>query len=265
MSNLLKATSVICKENTRVIDSNELVALKIEKLAETMRQAENLDPEGFQAGLTADRVELLLEEQPQAEADEPEVLPEELLEQARTEAEEILEQAKKEAEHIKKTAFKEGKQEGHNEGYRIGMEEAEAIQQQLREKEQELTADYEERLQELEPQLVDTVADIFEHVFCIQFAAERNMILHILQGALGKINNSKEFLIRISKEDYPTVNKNKGNILEGVSNAVNVEIIEDVTMSKNQCIVETDGGVFDCSLDIQMDALIKAIKILSYV
>ena len=34
-------------------------------------------------------------------------------------------------------------------------------------------------------------------------------------------------------------------------------------MKKNECIIETDAGVFDCSLDIELNNLIKDIKLLS--
>jgi flagellar assembly protein FliH len=70
--------------------------------------------------------------------------------------------------------------------------------------------------------------------------------------------------VKVSKADYPYVLKYKEVLEKTVTKATNIEIIEDVTLSKNQCLIETDGGVFDCSLDVQLDNLTKTLKILSY-
>ena len=43
-----------------------------------------------------------------------------------------------------------------------------------------------------------------------------------------------------------------------------MEIIEDMTLKKNECMVETDGGIYDCSLDGQLEALRKELLLLSY-
>jgi flagellar assembly protein FliH len=67
----------------------------------------------------------------------------------------------------------------------------------------------------------------------------------------------------VSKEDYPFLIENQGKIYLASPKDINLNIVEDSDLAKNQCIIETDGGVFDCSLDIQLEQLIKEIKLLS--
>ena len=43
-----------------------------------------------------------------------------------------------------------------------------------------------------------------------------------------------------------------------------VEVIEDISLSKNQCFIETDGGIFDCGLDTELTELSNKLKVLSY-
>ena len=50
-----------------------------------------------------------------------------------------------------------------------------------------------------------------------------------------------------------------------MSKEIQMDIVEDVTMKKNECIIETDTGVFNCSLDIELNNLIKDLKLLSCV
>ena len=44
----------------------------------------------------------------------------------------------------------------------------------------------------------------------------------------------------------------------------NVEIIEDMTLARTECLIETDGGIFDCGLGTQLGELSKKLKLLSY-
>ena len=273
MSNLLKGGYLIHKENTRVIDYNDLVATKLEEISarktfvpvKEFVQPEEEKTDGFVAGLSADEVEIVSEETAEVEENVPELTVEEIYENAKKEAEKILEDANTEAEMIRNEAYEMARKKGYEAGYRQGLEETEQLKEDVKVQEQNMVAAYQQKMEELEPVLVEKVADLMEYVFHIQFSTSRAMIMHILSGALGKINISKEFAIHVSREDVAVVKANHAKILAMVPNVVSAEIIEDPTLGKNQCLIETDGGIFDCSLDVQMDKLIKSIKTLSYV
>ena len=52
----------------------------------------------------------------------------------------------------------------------------------------------------------------------------------------------------------------KDEILDRVGHDITLEILPDSTMEGNSCIIETDSGVFDCSLGTQLENLIKDIR-----
>lgn len=268
MSNLLKGGYIVRKEDSRVIDYNDLVASKLEKLSEQnefvpVKEFEQMESGegGFVEGLNADELEVIMEEEPESE---PQLSTEELYEEAKKEVEKLLEDAKTEAEMIRNEAYEMARKKGYEAGYNEGMSEVETMKEELSQKEEALLADYNAKVEELEPLMVEKVADLMEYVFRVQFSTSRAMIMHILSGVLGKINNSKEFIVHVSHEDVAVVKANRERILAMVPNAVSVDVEEDPTLVKNQCLVETDGGVYDCSLDVQMEKLIKSIKTLSY-
>lgn len=270
MSNLLKGGYIVHKQDSRVIDYNDLVASKLEKLSEEtefvpVKEFEPVAPEdrenGFVEGLNADELEIVMEEEPE---EEPQLSSEELYEEAKKEVERLLEEARTEAEMIRNEAYEMARKKGYEAGYNEGLNETEVMKQEVRQKEEALMADYNAKLEELEPLVVEKVADLMEYVFRVQFSTSRAMIMHILSGVLGKINNSKEFIVHVSHEDVAVVKANHDRLLAMVPNAVSVEVAEDPTLVKNQCMIETDGGVYDCSLDVQMEKLIKSIKTLSY-
>ena len=64
--------------------------------------------------------------------------------------------------------------------------------------------------------------------------------------------------IKYFSKDAKRVEKiSKGSWIDLASN-------EDVTLKKNQCLIETDGGIFDCSLGVELKELKKQLLLLSY-
>lgn len=290
MSNLVKSNYISYDEEqgARVIDSNKLIEERIQQLAMAVADEEN--DESFEAefveGLDSEQVEMLLADNDAEEGDDANVIrqqappqpqvdtaaieneanarAEEIVSQAKEEAKSIIDHAIAEAEGIKNQA----KQEGHAEGYEQGSAECAEknaeLEAKLRAEKQQLEEDYEARLTELEPMFVNTLTDIYEHVFHVQFAENKEVVLHLLQDAIRKIEGSKDFIVRVSKADYEYVSERKKELLSKTGNAGNVEVIEDVTLEVGHCMVETDGGIFDCGVDTQLDGLKKELKLLSY-
>ena len=60
--------------------------------------------------------------------------------------------------------------------------------------------------------------------------------LHLLDKALHGIDTGAVVTIRAAREDYPYINMQKKRLLAGISNNVTVEVVEDATLSQNQCL-----------------------------
>lgn len=253
---------VQCGENKKVIDYNDLITEKLNKLqemAEAQKQSElDEDEEGFKAGLFAREVAVT-----QEEVVEPEITPEEILEDAQKEAKEILEEANQQIEELKQQAYQEASKMGYEEGYQQAISDVEEQKQQIKIQREKLAQDYQKQLEEMEPMLVDAITTVVQSVFKVKMEDDRDIIIHLLKASLGQIENSKEFIVKVSKEDYPFVLKYKEVLDKTITRAAEIAIIEDISLTKNQCLIETDGGVFDCSLDVQLDNLIKTLKTLS--
>ena len=43
-----------------------------------------------------------------------------------------------------------------------------------------------------------------------------------------------------------------------------VEVVQDTTLSEGECMIETDGGIFDCGLGTQLAELKKQLLLLAY-
>ena len=267
MSNLYKSQFVISnKDNTRVIDSNDMSDAYMQEYIRIKRE-EELAEGGFVEGLGAEEVEVIEQESSE------EVLPEEtiskeeeaahILEEAKEEANGILEDAKLQAEHMREQALSEGKEEGYKEGRDEAYAEIAAKQQQLESLEQSLKADYEKQVEELEPALVEVITDVVEKVFGIQFSDQKNVLLYLIQNAVMHADSCKEFRIHVGEDSYTYVSAHKAELMERVGADLRLDIIEDTALGENQCEIETDAGVFDCGVGVQMKNLIKEIRTLS--
>ncbi|MGN0131754.1 MAG: FliH/SctL family protein [Lachnospiraceae bacterium] len=277
--NLYKFNQVILQDSeARVIDSNEKMAEKIAELSKSLQgsiEEENGEdfPEEFSGGIDALQVSQLLDEESgnviKAEPVYEGPVPEEVLAQAQEQADALLEQARQEAEAMKSRAYEEGMAQGQADGYAKGSREAEALKEQLRqeyqEKEERLTRIYQEKIEEIEPGLIDVLTDIYEHIFCVKISDYRDVVVHLLGNTLRKMEGSMEYLIHVSREDIPFVSMQKEALLEagGVVNA-HFDIVEDLTLKKNQCLIETENGIFDCSLGVELKELKKQLLLLSY-
>lgn len=80
---------------------------------------------------------------------------------------------------------------------------------------------------------------------------------------LSDAEKSDEFVIKCSPQDYSYISENQGKIFCNMSKDITLDITTDETLGKNDCIIETDGAVFDCSLDKELANLTKKIKMLS--
>ena len=190
---------------------------------------------------------------------------ERIVAEARAQALEIEKQARHDAEIQRASAVEEGMKQGYDEGYARGMSEADGLKQELAERRRQLEAEFEALLEDLEPRLIDTMTDVYSHIFGVDLSDNRDILVHLIDATLRKVESSKTFIVHVSAEDYPYVNMQKQTLMEGaVAGRGLVEIIEDIALGKGDCLIETDGGIFDCGLGTQLEELTKKLQVLSY-
>lgn len=276
MSNLLKrGTTVISEE--RIIDYNELIKLKLKNIVSDKENHSNVDADGFVNGLKADVVEQLLtgsdDENEATDSQNPDDVKnqiaaaiEEANEQAKSikdEANEVLAQAHMEAGKIIEDAKRTGYEQGAQNAREEYESKVEALEREYADKKAQLEKEYNDMKAAMEPELVETITEVFRKITYTVAEDNKDIIVGLINGVMKNSDISNEFVIRVSPDDYKFLVNNQGKIYCAVSKEVNMDIVEDASMKKNQCIIESDTGVYDCSLDIELNNLIKDIKLLS--
>lgn len=271
----------LVEDDTRVIDMNHLVEKRIRELSAKMQQEEG---NGFVSGLAADKVEALVADNEGSEGDsqtsgnvikagedwqklreEAEAEAQKILEDARTQAESILQDARAQAEAEKADVLEQARRQGQQEA-KAEADRAEAQRAaEYRQKEAGLDAEYQKMIDELEPKFVDTITGIYEHIFHVDLHSYREVLCYLISSTMRKTEDNRSFLIHVSKDDYPYVSMQKKQIMAGAASPNStVEIIEDITLGKGECLIETESGIFDCGLGTQLSELRQKLKLLSY-
>lgn len=276
-------------DQTRFINSNAASEEKIKRFAEAEARAreqqklqelssgeteEEGEEEGeFVEGILADQVDPegqnvvgaqseAVPEPPQEAGPPPEVLQqiEALVDRANKEAEQILSDARAEAEELKKAASAKGHEEGLQSGRAAAEKEVAARMQEVEALKTRIQAERDQALKELEPQLLDVILQVFERVFHIQFGEKREILEYLIVHTIMNVEGSKEFRIKTSESNLDYLNAHLPEIRAQVGQEYLLEVISDSALSPSQCVIETDAGLFDCSIDVHLENLIKDLK-----
>ena len=290
MSNLLKSFFCMENDNKLIIDSNEAVTLKLEQIRKTITNKATGKGD-FSLGLNPESVEELLEGEngenilggagadeqaaytmeidsymrhmaynifAEAKSQEKSIVLAAVMDAAR-----LVADARNEAEAIKNNAHEEGFNQGRNDGLKSLDDDRAELKSRYNEEVNKLSLDYEKRVKEIEPERVEVMIDVFSSLTKELSSDRRDMILQLIDKVISGTEASSNYIIKACKEDAEFLRGNRESILERIGRDVHLEIVEDISMKRNECLIDTDLGIYDCSLDIQLENLVKSLRILA--
>lgn len=265
----------------RIIDTNELMASRLETLSQILKkdnpQTTAQAPDGFVQGLVAEDVSDLLNEGDGASTliknEAPN--PDNILQQAKDKASELISDAKKQADTIvaeameqaaisKKNVLEEARMNGYREGINRATKEIEDTKRALAKQKLDLETEYETRFESMESDLVATITGIYEHIFNVELSSNREILVYLINNTLRKVEGGRNFIVHVSKEDYPFVSSQKKQLISVGAATNTLDVVEDLNLAKGECFIETDGGIFDCGLGTQLKQLSNMLRLLSY-
>ena len=178
----------------------------------------------------------------------------------------IIEEAKKAGYQ---EGFSQGKKEGYDRGHAEGLnsvaKEREEALQEISLRTAQMDEEYQKKMDELEPQFIETLTGIYEHIFHVSLKNSRDLVVYLIANTMRNLEGNSGYLVHVSKEDYPFVSMQKKELIKGTGIPLEaIDILEDATLGRSECMIETGNGVFDCSLGTQLEALNEELKLLSY-
>ena len=286
MSNLFKAGFVnYDSSDAFVIDSNELANKKIEAFrelelnkqreltTEDEGSQEEITDEDFVPGIDMEQLSQLTEDQgmlgsfpdPQFDMEAMQAEIDLKLQQAQEQADAIIQDAQAQADAIISQAQEEGHRQGYEAGYQEGVAAAESLKAEIEQQRGDLEAEYQQIVDGLEPEMVDVLTQIYEHVLGIELRDDKGIILHLLKSTLSRIEPGNNLIVHVSSDDYDDVIDEKDSLDACITSpSTTMEIIEDPLLKENECMIESDSGIFDCSLGVELSEITRKLKLLSF-
>lgn len=168
------------------------------------------------------------------------------------EANALLEAARARAARIEQEAQK-AYEERREEGYRDGQE---AGKLELAEKVMETVLSSVEFIEGIEDTLVGVVNMAVRKI--IGEIDDDERIVRIVRTALNTVRGQQKVTVRVCPADEEAVSQALAAMTAGSSETAFLTVVADARMEKNACLLESELGVVDASLETQLKAFENA-------
>ena len=178
-----------------------------------------------------------------------------IIQKAKNEAAQIIAQAESEREKLKSDAYNEGFDAGHSEGFDKGSAEVDRLIERMHKMLDAVMQRREEILSDTESQIVELVILMARKVIKILSENQKNVIMANTLAALKKVKTRGEVTLRVNLEDVKLTTANVDEFIKHVENIKGITVLEDSSVERGGCIVETDFGAIDARISSQLTEL----------
>ena len=166
-----------------------------------------------------------------------------VLSAAQKEAEDIRQQAREEFEAQRKLGYDKGLDDSKEE---IAIQKLEQVEKSI---------DY---LSSMENKIVEIVLTALKK--CVAEIGEKELMVQVVQKAMqAVVRNQQQVVLKVSPEMLPTVKERLNEILSKFPGVNYINLMDDPRIKGVSCIIETDAGNVEASLDHQLAAIEKAL------
>jgi len=176
------------------------------------------------------------------------------------EAEEVLRQARQQAEDIEKQAydkgFAEGRNEGETEGRRKYEEEAgklDRLMGALERQRAEIQGQYEK---DLLPLIVAMVDKLVQH----EISVNSRVIASCLKNTMQYLAESATVRVHLHPDDFNRIKEASLNNPDFLGSRKQLDLVEDDSVTVGGCLVRSDFGEVDASLEKFKSRLYQAVE-----
>ena len=112
-----------------------------------------------------------------------------------------------------------------------------------------------EILNETEQQIIELVLLISRKVIKVISDNQKSVVMSNIVHALRKVKGRGDVVIRVNVADLKLVSAHTKDFLQAIESVKNITVLEDTSVDKGGCIVETDFGAIDARISSQLSEL----------
>ena len=174
---------------------------------------------------------------------------------AEKKATEIVTAAKEKMDAQMKDGYAEGFKKGQESGFKEGSLEAQRLTDRLHTIIERMMDKRQEILAETEQQIVDLVLLMTRKIVKVISENQRNIVVSNVVQALRKVKGRGEVIIRVNLNDVAMTTQHVKDFLSAAENIKNITVVEDSTVDRGGCLIETDFGSIDAKIVSQLNEI----------
>ena len=163
--------------------------------------------------------------------------------------------AEAERDRLHNEAQTNGYEKGHQEGYEKGVAEVDRLVDRMHRILEAVMQRREEILADTESQIVELVILMARKVIKILSENQKNVIMANTLAALKKVKTRGEVTLRVNLEEVKLTSEHAQEFIQHVENVKGITVLEDSSVERGGCIVETDFGAIDARISSQLQEL----------
>ena len=172
-------------------------------------------------------------------------------------AESLLRQAKVEASEIEKQAYERGFSEGEKAGKELGEKSLEALLKQYAKTLEELNNLRREIFAASEREVLRLALEIARKVIRREVSVDEELILTLVKVALNRLAEQTIMTVRVNPRDYQSIQRHHAAYPSTSSLDEGVKLVEDPSVSRGGCLIETESGIIDARIEEQLREIEK--------
>ena len=178
-----------------------------------------------------------------------------ILDEANRKSQSLENEIKQKVSQVEKEATDRGYDEGREKGYQEGREEVERLVESLH---RIISAAIEKRneiVEESETQVINLVLRIANKVIKVISENQKNVVINNVVQALRKLKSRGDVVIRVNLVDLELTSEHISDFMKMVENVKSITVLEDSSVDRGGCIIETDFGQIDARISSQLNEI----------
>ncbi len=168
---------------------------------------------------------------------------------------ELQSTAESRLDSAEREAAKKGREEGREEGYKEGVAEAERLVGRLHTILDRAMDKRAEILSETEAQVIELVLLVARKVVKVISENQKSVVIQNITQALRKLKTKSDVIVRVNLADLQLATEHVKDFVQMTENAKKMQIVEDSTVDRGGCVIETDFGEIDARISSQLSEL----------
>ena len=166
----------------------------------------------------------------------------------------LVSRAQDEADNIKKSAFEEG--------YRKGLEQAEADILEFKKNTVNFMNATKEVFEYIAPDILEISVDIAKKIIKKEVESDPQVLINTIIDVLKTVSkNEPKINIKVRPQAVQFIKDTLPNIAYQYGIDAKINIVSDPSIEEGGCVFQTNNGIVDASIDTQLEIIKKALEV----